>query len=99
MSKAFNRPEKQDRCLTTHFMEFKKTYEELNMLLPFCADIKVQQAQREHMTVMSFLACLPSEFAIAKSHILLSPEISSLWETFSQILCTETTPPDDQYIG
>ena len=42
--KAFHRPEKQDRSLTTHFMEFKKTYEELNVLLPFSVYIKVQQA-------------------------------------------------------
>ena len=34
---------KNSRFLTAHFMEFKKTYEELNMLLPFSADIKVQQ--------------------------------------------------------
>ena len=34
-----SRPEKRDKSLTTHFMEFKKTYEELNMLLPFSADI------------------------------------------------------------
>ena len=59
-------------------MEFKKTYEELNMLLPFSADIKVQQTQRDHMAVMSFLASLPLEFDTAKSHILSSPEISSL---------------------
>ena len=85
--KAFHRLEKQDRSLTAHYMEFKKTYEELNILLPFSADIKVQQSQREHMAVMSFLASLPSTFDIAKSQILLSPEISSLQETFSRILC------------
>ena len=39
--KAFHRPEKHDRSLTTHFMEFKKTYEELNMLLSFSANVKV----------------------------------------------------------
>ena len=39
--KAFHRPEKHDMSLTAHFMEFKKTYEELNMLLPFSVDIKV----------------------------------------------------------
>ena len=66
--KAFHRPEKQDNSLIAHFMEFKKTYEELNMLLPFSANIKVQQAQREQMTVMSFLARLSSEFDYAKSH-------------------------------
>ena len=37
--KAFHRPEKHDKSLTAHFMEFKKTYE-LNMLLPFNVDIK-----------------------------------------------------------
>ena len=90
--KAFHRPEKQDRFLTAHFMEFKKTYEELNMLLPFSVDIKVQQTQRDQMAVMSFLASLPSEFDTAKSQILSSPEISSLQETFSRLSCTEISP-------
>ena len=44
--KAFHRPEKQDKSLTAHFMEFKKIYE-LNMLLPFSADVKVQKTQRD----------------------------------------------------
>ena len=39
--KAFHRTKKQDRSLAAHFMEFKKTYEELNMLLPFSVDINV----------------------------------------------------------
>ena len=33
--KTFYRANKGDRSLTSYFMEFKKTYEELNMLLPF----------------------------------------------------------------
>ena len=37
---------------------------------------------------MSFLASLPLEFDTAKSHILSSPEISSLQETFNQLLLT-----------
>ena len=73
-------------------MEFKKTYEELNMLLPFSVDIKVQQSQREHIAVMSFLARLPSKFDTAKSHILSSLEISSLSETLRRILRTKTPP-------
>ena len=76
--KVFHRHEKQDRSLTAHFMEFKKTYEELNMLLPFSVDIKVQQTQREQMAIMSFLSSLPSEFDTAKSQIFSSLEISSL---------------------
>ena len=76
--KAFLQPEKQDKSLTAHFLEFKKTYEELNMLLPFSVDIKVQQTQRAQMAVMSFLASFPSEFDTAKSQILSSPEISWL---------------------
>ena len=58
--KAFYRADKGDRSLTNYFMDFKKTYEELNMLLPFSTDINVQQTQREKMAVMSFLADLPS---------------------------------------
>ena len=33
-------------------MDYKKTYEELNMLFPFSPDVKVHQAQREQMVVM-----------------------------------------------
>ena len=62
------------------------------MLLPFSADIKVQQTQREQMTVMSFLSSLPSEFDTTKSQILSSPEISSLHETFSLLLRTKISP-------
>lgn len=38
---SFYRADKEDRTLTSYFMDFKKTYEELNVLLPFNADIKV----------------------------------------------------------
>ena len=78
MCKTFHRPKKYDMSITAYFKEFKKTYKELNMLLPFSDDIRVQQAQREQMAVISFLASLPSEFATAKSQIHSSPEISSL---------------------
>ena len=77
--------------LTAHLMEFKKTYEELNMLLPFSANIKVQQTQRKNGS-MSFLASLPLEFDTVKSQILSSPEISSLKETFSRLLHIEISP-------
>ena len=76
--KAYYHAEKQDRTLTTYFMDFKKTYEVLNILLPLSSNVKVQQAQREQMVVMSFLAGLPPEFKTAKSHIPFSFEISSL---------------------
>ena len=89
--KAFYRAEKQDRSLTSYFMDFKKTYEELNMLLPYSSDIKVQQSQQEQMAVMSFLAGLPSEFETAKNQILSSPEISSLKDVYSRVLRTEGT--------
>ena len=59
------------------------------MLLPFSPDVKVQQAQREQMAVMSFLAGLPAEFETAKSHILSGSTISSLQDTYSRILRTE----------
>ena len=62
MCRAFYRTEKQDRSLKKLFMDYKKTYEEMNALLPFSLDVKVQQAQREKMRVMDFLAALPSEY-------------------------------------
>ena len=44
--KAFYRSEKQDQSLKEFFMDYKRIYEELNMLMPFSPDIKVQQSQR-----------------------------------------------------
>ena len=38
---AFYLYKKQDRLLTKFFMNYKKTYEELNVLLPFSTDVKV----------------------------------------------------------
>ena len=60
--RAFYRIEKQDRSLIDLFMDYKKTYDELNILLPFGQDVKVQQAQWEKMAVMGFLAALPLEY-------------------------------------
>ena len=40
--RAFYRTKKQDRSLTELFMDYKKTYEELNTLLPFSPNVKVQ---------------------------------------------------------
>ena len=40
--KSFYRTKKQDRSLTELFMDYKKTYEELNTLLPFSPYVKVQ---------------------------------------------------------
>ena len=65
--RAFYRPEKQDRSLTKFFMDYTETYEELNALLPFILDAKVQQAQLEKMAVMSFLAILPFEYDYVKA--------------------------------
>ncbi|KAK2970062.1 hypothetical protein RJ640_006535 [Escallonia rubra] len=94
--RAFYRPEKETKTLTAFFMDFKKTYEELNMLLPFSKDIKVQQAQREQMAAMSFLGALPPEFDTAKSQILFGTDITSLQEVFSRVLRTESTFSNQQ---
>ena len=87
--KGFYLAEQQEQTLTAYLMSFKKTYKELNALLPFSPDVKVQQTQREQMAVMSFLAGLRPEFDAVKSQILSSPEISSLQQTFNRILHTE----------
>nr|CAN74438.1 hypothetical protein VITISV_022954 [Vitis vinifera] len=86
---AFHCPEKGAKSLTAYFMDFKKVYEELNALMPFSPDVRVQQAQREQMVVMSFLSGLPSEFETAKSQILSGSDIGSLQEVFSRVLRTE----------
>ena len=39
--RAFHRSEKQDRSITEFFIDYKKTYEELDMLLPFNPNVKV----------------------------------------------------------
>ena len=74
-------------------MDYKKTYEELNMLLPFSPYVKVQQAQWEQMAMMGFLATLPFEYDSTKTQILSSPEISSFQDTFSKILHIEISSP------
>ena len=51
--RAFYRTEKQNRFLTELFMDYKKTYEELNTLPPFSPNVKVQQDQREKMEVIT----------------------------------------------
>ncbi|XP_057995203.1 uncharacterized protein LOC131175348 [Hevea brasiliensis] len=84
--KAFYRAVKEDKSLTVYFMDFKRVYEKLNILLPFSPDFK-----REQLAVMSFLAGLPSQYEIAKSQILSSSEIFSLHETFTRVLRTEST--------
>ena len=50
--KSFYRTEKQDRSLIKLFMDYKKTYEELNTLLPFSPNVKIQQNQQEKMVVV-----------------------------------------------
>ena len=72
-------------------MAYKNIHEELNMLMPFSPDVKVQQSQREQMAVMGFLAALPSEDDLTKTQILSSPKISSLQKTLSRILRTEVS--------
>ena len=88
---AFYSTEKQDLSLTKLFMDYKKTYEELNTLLPFSLDVKVHKDQWEKMAMMGFLATLPWEYDSIKVQILSGPKISSFQETFSRILHTETS--------
>ncbi|KAK2970794.1 hypothetical protein RJ640_007090 [Escallonia rubra] len=54
-------------------MDFKKTYEELNMLLPFSKDIKEQQAQREQ------IADLMTKQTIGKGHVSDGLYILDAW--------------------
>ena len=69
-------------------MDYKKTYEELNILLSFSLNVKVQQAQREKMVMIGFLVTLPLEYDSIKAQILSNPKISSIKEKFNRILRT-----------
>ncbi|EYU24310.1 hypothetical protein MIMGU_mgv1a026406mg, partial [Erythranthe guttata] len=63
-------PKDESNRRFSYFMDFKQSYEELNMLLPFSSDVKVPQKQHEQMVVMSFLAGLLSKFEIAEVQVL-----------------------------
>ena len=76
--RVFYHIERQYWSTTELFMDYKKTCKELNTLLPFSPDVKIQQAQREKIAVMGFLAALPSKYDSVKAQILSSPEISSI---------------------
>ena len=62
-----------------------KRHEELNVLLPFSPNVKVQQDQGEKIAVMGFLVAFPFEYDFVRAHILSSLEVSFFQETFSQI--------------
>ena len=89
--RAFYHTKKQDRSPTKLLMDYKKTYEKLNTLLPFSPYVKVQQDQREKIEVMSFLVSLPLDYDSVKAQILSNPEIPSFQETLCRILYTETS--------
>lgn len=75
--------EKQNRSPIAYFMDLKKMYDELNVLLPFSQDVKVQQTQWEKMVVMSFRVGILLKFEmIYKAQILSGFEISSFQEYF-----------------
>ena len=63
----FYRSKKQDWLLIEFFMDYKKTYDELNVFLSFRLDVKVQQDQLEKMVVMGFLVALPSEYDFVRA--------------------------------
>ncbi|KAJ0885211.1 putative RNA-directed DNA polymerase [Helianthus annuus] len=94
--KSFHRGEQLDRSIIAYVMEFKKTYEELNALLPISTDVRVMQTQREQIAVLSFLTGLRPEFDAIRSQFLNEPTIPSLQETFARILRHEpniSSPP------
>ncbi|KAG8650815.1 hypothetical protein MANES_07G072314v8 [Manihot esculenta] len=45
--KAFYRAQKNDRTLTSYFMDFKRVYEELNVLMPFSTDVEFETAKSQ----------------------------------------------------
>ncbi|VFQ65614.1 unnamed protein product [Cuscuta campestris] len=76
--KAFYRADQQDQSLQAFFMDFKKTYEALNSLMPFTLDVKTQQQRQEQMAIMSFLAGLATRFEAARERVFADSEVPSL---------------------
>ena len=74
-----------------HILWTIKRLEELNILLPFSLDVKVEQSQREQVVVIGFLASLPFDYDLAKSQILSSTEILFLQDIFSRIHHTKNS--------
>ena len=72
-------------------MDYIKTYEELNTLLPFSPYVKVQQDQPEKMAMMDFLAALLSKYDSIKAQIMSSPKISSSKKHYVEYFAQ--TPP------
>lgn len=82
---SFYHVDKGSKSLTAHFMEFKKLYEELNIMLPLSVDIKKQQTQRKQRAIMSFFAGLPPEYETVRffpvlSSILFSKSLTDYFE-------------------
>ncbi|KAJ0668122.1 hypothetical protein HanPI659440_Chr17g0685441 [Helianthus annuus] len=84
--KTFNRGDQLDRSIIVYVMEYKKTYEEMNTLLPISTDVRVMQTQVEQTAVLSFLTGLRPEFDAIRSQFLNEPNIPSLQEKFARIL-------------
>ncbi|VFQ82639.1 unnamed protein product [Cuscuta campestris] len=91
--KAFYRADQQDQSLQAYFMDFKKTYEALNSLMPFTPDVKTQQQQREQMATMSFLAGLAPRFETARERVLADSVVPTLQDGYSRIQRSESVKP------
>ncbi|KAG4159662.1 hypothetical protein ERO13_D02G188650v2 [Gossypium hirsutum] len=69
--------------ISKEHMDFKKAHEELNVLLPFNPNVKVQHAQREQLAV--------AKLEVTKSQILSRSKIISLQDTFMRVLRIESS--------
>ncbi|VFQ60097.1 unnamed protein product [Cuscuta campestris] len=85
--------DQQDQSLQAYFVDFKKTYEALNSLMPFTPDVRTQQQQREQMATMSFLAGLALRFEAARERVLADSEVPTLQDGYSRIHRSESVKP------
>ena len=63
----FFRAEQEAKSITGYFMRLKRIISELALLLPSCADVKVQQGQQEKKAIMIFLIGLLPGSGVAKT--------------------------------
>ncbi|XP_048135605.1 uncharacterized protein LOC125315214 [Rhodamnia argentea] len=72
--------------MTQYFADFKRMYEELNVVLPISANVQQMQLRREQLAVMGFLGGLGAEYETVRSQILGGETVASLTDTFARVL-------------
>ncbi|KAK4255599.1 hypothetical protein QN277_008579 [Acacia crassicarpa] len=84
--KGFYRSQQQGRPLKDFFIDFKKLYEEMKVLMSPQADLQTRIKNLEVQAIISFLEALDPSYDTIRSQVLSSQELPSLDDVFSRVL-------------